>query len=143
MKQTFTTKQKDIKRDWYIIDATDKVLGRLATQAADLLRGKNKPYFAHNLDCGDYLIIINSKKIVLTKDKIDKKMYYNHSGFIGGLRKRNAREMLDKYPNEIIQRAIKGMLPKNKLRDLQMLRLFVYSDDKHEQEAQKPKEIKL
>lgn len=143
MKQTTITKKEDIKRDWYLINAEDLVLGRLSTTAANILRGKNKKYFVNNMDCGDNLIITNARKILLSKDKINKKFYYNHSGFIGGMRKRNAKEMIMNYPVEMVTRSIKGMLPKNKLRDLQILRLHVYEGNEHKHSAQKVKEIKF
>ena len=115
MKNTFMEKKETVKRNWYVIDATDLTLGRLATKVASILRGKNKVTYTPHMDCGDYVIIINASKVRLTGRKMDNKMYYNHSGYTGGLRERNAREMVEKYPVEMVERAVKGMLPKGPL----------------------------
>jgi len=108
-------KKEEVVREWFIIDAEDAVLGRLASKAANILRGKHKPTYTPHVDCGDYVIVLNASKINLTGNKLDNKIYYNHSGYTGGLRERTARVMVEKYPIEMIERAIKGMLPKNRL----------------------------
>lgn len=139
--KSFIQKREDIKRNWYVIDAEGVVLGRLASFAANRLRGKNKPTYTPNIDCGDYIIIINADKVKLTGDKLNKKLYYNHSGYPGGMRIRTAGEMLEKHPEEMVERAIKGMLPHNRLGRKQYKKLFVYKGSEHPHEAQKP--IKL
>lgn len=139
--KSFIQKKENIKREWYILDATNIPLGRLASKAATLLRGKHKPTFTTNVDCGDYVIIINSNKVKLTGNKLENKKYYNHSQYPGGLRVRTAKEMIEKYPNEMIELAIKGMLPKGRLGRATYKKLFVYVDENHKHEAQKPKQI--
>ena len=141
--KTFMLKKEDVKRNWYVIDATDLTLGRLATKVASILRGKNKVTYTPHMDCGDYVIIINASKVRLTGRKMDNKMYYNHSGYTGGLRERNAREMVEKYPVEMVERAVKGMLPKGPLGSQMYRKLFVYAGAEHEQQAQKPETITL
>ena len=143
MKNTFMEKKEDVKRNWYVIDATDLTLGRLATKVASILRGKNKVTYTPHMDCGDYVITINASKVRLTGRKMDNKMYYNHSGYTGGLRERNAREMVEKYPVEMVERAVKGMLPKGPLGSQMYRKLFVYAGAEHEQQAQKPETITL
>lgn len=143
MKNTFMEKKETVKRNWYVIDATDLTLGRLATKVASILRGKNKVTYTPHMDCGDYVIIINASKVRLTGRKMDNKMYYNHSGYTGGLRERNAREMVEKYPVEMVERAVKGMLPKGPLGSQMYRKLFVYAGAEHEQQAQKPETITL
>ena len=140
---TYMAKKSDIKREWFVIDAADKNLGRVATKAATVLRGKHKPTFTPHMDCGDYVIIINAGKVNLTGNKLNDKMYYNHSGYPGGLRERTAREMRENYPEERRQRAIKGMLPKGRLGRAMGKKLFVYRGSEHKQIAQQPKEMKV
>ena len=140
---TFMAKKSEIKRDWYVIDATGKSLGRVAAKVATVLRGKHKAIYTPNVDCGDYVIIVNASKVNLTGNKLDDKMYYNHSGYPGGLRERNAREMRDNYPEEMLERAVKGMLPKGRLGRAMAKKLFVYADENHKHQAQQPKELKL
>lgn len=140
--KTFMAKKAEIKRDWYVIDATDQTLGRLATKVATVLRGKHKAIFTPNVDCGDYVIVINASKVKLTGNKLEQKMYYNHSGYVGGLRERTAKVMLEKYPEEMVERAIKGMLPHNRLGRQIGKKLFVYAGSEHKQQAQQPKELK-
>ena len=135
---TFMAKKSDVKRNWYVIDAEGKNLGRVATKAATILRGKHKAIYTPHVDCGDYVIIINAEKVNLTGNKLDQKMYYNHSGYPGGLRERNAREMIENYPEEMMERAIKGMLPKGRLGRAMAKKLFVYRGSEHKHEAQKP-----
>ena len=141
--KTFMQTKENIDRKWYVIDAADKNLGRLATKAASILRGKHKVTFTPHVDCGDYVIIINAEKINLTGNKLNDKMYYNHSGYPGGLRERNAKTMLEKYPEEMVERAIKGMLPHNRLGRQMAKKLFVYAGSDHKHEAQKPEALEL
>ena len=141
--KTFMAKPENIKRDWYVIDAEGQTLGRLATKVATVLRGKNKAIYTPNVDCGDYVIIINASKVKLTGNKLDQKMYYNHSGYTGGLRERTAKVMLEKYPEEMVERAVKGMLPHNRLGRQMYKKLFVYEGNEHPHAAQQPKEIKV
>ena len=143
MKNTFMQKKETVERKWYVLDATDLPLGRVATKAAHILRGKHKVTFTPHIDCGDYIIITNASKVKLTGNKLNDKMYYNHSGYTGGLRERNAAEMIEKYPVEMVERAVKGMLPHNRLGRQMAKKLFVYAGDAHEQQAQKPESISL
>ena len=129
--QTQPTKLKEIQRHWHLVDLSGKVLGRVAADIAHLLRGKNKPYFVHNLDCGDYVVVINSAEVVLTGKKETKKTYTRYSGYPGGLRELTVAELRVKKPQEIIRHAVSGMLPKNKLRDQWLARLYIYSDSNH------------
>ncbi len=141
--KTEWTKKEDINREWYIIDAKDQILGRLATRIASLLIGKEKAEIVPNVDCGDYVVVINSDHIKLTRGKENKKMYYSYSGYPGGLRETVFSDQLKKDSTKIILDAVKNMLPKNKLRDLRMNRLFVYKNDEHKHQAQSPKEYKF
>ena len=143
MKNTFMQKKETVERKWYVLDATDLPLGRVATKAAHMLRGKHKVTFTPHIDCGDYIIITNASKVKLTGNKLNDKMYYNHSGYTGGLRERNAAEMIEKYPVEMVERAVKGMLPHNRLGRQMAKKLFVYAGDAHEQQAKKPESISL
>ena len=141
--KTFMANAANIERKWYVIDAKGKPLGRVATKAASMLRGKHKATFTPHVDCGDYIIIINAKEVELTGDKLNKKIYYNHSGYTGGLRERTAKVMLEKYPVEMVERAVKGMLPKGRLGRQMYKKLFVYEGAEHNQKAQKPETIEL
>lgn len=141
--KTYMSRKEDVKRDWYIIDAEGKPLGRVASKAAHILRGKNKPIYTPHIDTGDYVIIINAEKAVLTGDKLNKKVYYNHSGYPGGLRERTAKVMKEKYPVEMVERAVKGMLPKNRLGRQIFRQLFVYAGSEHKHEAQKPERLEV
>ncbi|MBQ9297494.1 MAG: 50S ribosomal protein L13 [Clostridia bacterium] len=136
--KTYSAKPSEIERKWYIIDAAGKPLGRVATEAAKLLRGKHKPTFTPNIDTGDHVIVINCKDLVLTGKKLDSKIYRHHSGYMGGMRERTAREVMDKNPEEIMYLAIKGMLPKNSLGRQTIKKLRVYAGSEHENVAQKP-----
>ena len=138
MKDSYMERKEGIERKWFVIDAEGKNLGRVATQAAHILRGKHKPTFTPHVDCGDYVIIVNASKVNLTGNKLDDKIYYNHSGYTGGLRERTAREMRDNYPVEMIERAVKGMLPKGRLGRATYKKLFVYAGSEHPHMAQKP-----
>ena len=137
---SFMQKKETVDRKWYVIDAEGKSLGRVATLAATYLRGKNKPTYTPHIDCGDFVIIINAEKVNLTGSKLDNKIYYDHSGYTGGLRERTAREMKEKYPVEMIERAVKEMLPHNRLGRKMSKKLFVYSGSEHPHMAQKPVE---
>ena len=130
-------------RQWYIIDATDMVLGRLSVQVADILRGKNKPDFTPNVDGGDYVIIVNANKVKLTGNKPETERWYNHSHYMGGLRVRTGKEMIEKYPVDLIERSVRGMLPKNRLSRRIITKMFVYPSEKHPHEAQNPQPLKL
>ena len=141
--KTFMQKKENIERKWYIIDAEGKNLGRIATKAATILRGKHKPTYTPHVDCGDYVIIINAEKVNLTGNKLEDKMYYNHSGYPGGLRERNAKTMIERYPEEMIERAVKGMLPHGPLGRKMGKKLFVYRNAEHKNAAQKPIELKI
>ena len=136
-------KSDDITRSWYVIDADSAILGRLATKVASLLIGKDKINQVNNLDCGDYVIVLNSKKIKVTGGKELKKMYYNHSGYMGGLKETRFDMMIKRKPNYIIEKAVERMLPQNKLKADRMARLFVYDGSEHKHEAQKPVDYKL
>jgi large subunit ribosomal protein L13 len=135
---TFMQKKETVDRKWYVIDADGANLGRLASKAATLLRGKNKVTFTPHIDCGDYVIVINASKVALTGNKLEDKIYYNHSRYAGGMRERTAKVMLEKYPEEMVERAIKGMLPNGPLGRQMYRKLFVYAGPDYEQHAQKP-----
>ena len=141
--KTFMEKKENIDRKWYVIDAEGVTLGRLATKVATILKGKHKATYTPHVDCGDFVIVINAEKVKLTGNKLNDKMYYNHSGYVGGLRERNAKTMIEKYPEEMIERAVKGMLPKNSLGAQMYKKLFVYAGPEHKQLAQKPIELKV
>jgi len=141
--KTFMQKKESVERKWFVVDADGKTLGRLATEVATVLRGKHKPTYTPHVDCGDYVIIVNAEKINLTGNKLDNKIYYNHSGYPGGLRKRTAKTMIEAYPEEMIERAIKGMLPKGSLGKQMYRKLFVYSGAEHEHQAQKPEVMEI
>ena len=141
--RTYSPKPGDVNREWHVIDATDVVLGRLASQVAVLLRGKHKPIFAPHVDTGDFVIVINAEKIALTGQKREQKMDYRHSGFPGGLRATNYVELLATNPRRAIEKAVKGMLPHNKLSDAQISKLKVYAGDVHPHAAQNPKPYEI
>ena len=138
MTRTYTPKAGEVQRDWVVIDATDVVLGRLASHAATLLRGKHKPTFANHIDSGDFVIIVNAEKVALTGQKLQKKMAYRHSGYPGGLKAVSYAELLEKNPVRAVEKAIRGMLPKNKLAAQQMSKLKVYAGPEHPHGAQQP-----
>lgn len=145
MQKTTMIKKEQMlnKRKWYIIDATNVILGKLAVVAANILRGKNKPIFTPNVDCGDNLIIINCNKVIVTGNKATNEFRYNHSGYIGGLRKRSVKEMINKYSDELVLLAIKGMLPKNRLSNKIILKLHLHKDEGKDYSKQKPITIKV
>lgn len=143
MTKTYATKAGDITRDWYVVDADGVPLGRLATRVAHILRGKHKPIFTPHLDTGDYVIVINAKKIVLTGSKPDKKVYYRHSGYIGGLKAIPYSRMATERPARVIEQAVKGMLPHNRLGRAMYKKLKVYAGPDHRHKAQNPKPLDL
>ena len=141
--KSYMQKKETVERKWYVIDAEGKSLGRVASLAATYLRGKNKPTYTPHIDCGDYIIIINAEKVNLTGNKLENKMYYNHSQYTGGLRERTAKVMREKYPEEMVERAVKGMLPHNRLGRQMYKKLFVYAGSEHKQMAQKPEVLEV
>jgi large subunit ribosomal protein L13 len=141
--KTEVAKIENVKRDWYLVDAQDVVLGRLATQIANVLRGKNKPIYTPSVDTGDFVIVVNAEKIALTGRKLADKVYYSHSGFTGGLKEITAGKLLEKKPEDIIKKAVKGMLPKNKLARHMLSKLKVYAGATHPHDAQQPKNLAL
>lgn len=140
---SYMQKKETVERNWYVIDAEGKPLGRVATLAATYLRGKNKPTYTPHIDCGDYIIIVNAEKVLLTGNKENTKMYYNHSMYPGGLRERTAKVMREKYPEEMVERAVRGMLPHNRLGRQMFKKLFVYAGNEHKHSAQKPEVLEV
>ena len=143
MKDTFMQKKETVERKWFVIDATDISLGRLSTKVADVLRGKHKPTYTPHIDCGDYVIVVNAEKVKLTGNKLEGKIYYDHSGYTGGLRERTAKEMRENYPVEMIERAVKGMIPHTRLGRQVAKKLFVYAGSEHPHTAQKPEVLEV
>ena len=141
--KTEVAKIENVKRDWYLVDAQDAVLGRLASQIANVLRGKNKAIFTPSVDTGDFVIVVNAEKIALTGRKLADKVYYSHSGFPGGLKEITAGKLMEKKPEDIIKKAVKGMLPKNKLARHMLKKLKVYAGSSHPHDAQQPKQLAL
>lgn len=141
--KTYSAKPADVERTWYVVDAGEAPLGRLATTVAQLLIGKGKPQFTKHIDCGDYVVVINAANLVATGEKMDKKVYYRHTGFPGGIKDATLGEKMEKDPTFAIRHAIRGMLPVNKLRDERLKRLKVYAGSEHEHAAQKPKVISV
>lgn len=131
MNQTVATKASDIKREWHLIDVKDKTLGRVASEIAQLLMGKSKAYFVRNLDCGDYVVVINAKGVLTTGKKEEQKKYYRHSGYPGGFKVESLKELRVRKPEDIITHAVKGMLPDNRLKDRMLTRLFVFAGEEH------------
>ena len=138
--RTFAPKKDEIEKKWWVINAEGKTLGRLATEVAVLLRGKRKPEFAHFVDCGDFVVVINAEKINVTGKKLEQKKYYSHSGYPGGLKVKTLKELLDKKPEEVVRKAVWGMIPKGKLGRAVYKKLKVYRGSHHPHEAQKPHE---
>ena len=139
--KTFMPKASDIARKWYVVDAEGQVLGRLASQVANILRGKNKPIYTPNMDTGDYVIILNADKVVLTGKKLDQKVYYHHSGYTGGLKETSYRHLMEEKPEFAVKRAIIGMLPKGPLGRKMAKKLKVYTGTEHEHTAQQPETL--
>ena len=142
-QKSFVLKPADAEKNWYLVDASGQTVGRLATKIADVLRGKNSPKYTPHTDSGDYVVVINAEKVVFTGDKLDTKVYYRHSGYVGGLKERTAREQLDRQPTKVLMSAVKGMLPKNSLGRKQLTKLKVFAGTEHTHEAQQPQELKL
>src|SRR6187455_2664653 len=141
--KTWNAKPGEVERTWYVVDAEGQTLGRLATQIADTLRGKGKPEYTPHVDSGDFLVVVNAEKIHVTGNKLDQKMYHRHSGYPGGLRSRTLREQLERRPTEVIRKAVKGMLPRNKLGRAQLLKLKVYVGPEHPHVAQAPEPMEV
>jgi large subunit ribosomal protein L13 len=141
--RTFTEKTADIDRKWFVVDAEGQTLGRLASRIAPILRGKHKPTYTPHLDCGDFVVVINAEKVRVTGRKLDQKFYYRHSGYPGGLKSTSLRDQLDRYPERVLQSAIKGMLPKNRLGRQMIRKLKVYAGASHPHSAQQPKPLDL
>ena len=143
MRTTTIANPAMIERKWYVVDAADKTLGRLATEVATVLRGKNKPIYTPHVDTGDYVIIINAAKIKVTGNKLNDKVYYHHTGYTGGLKQVTLQELLAKKPEEVVSHAVKGMLPKNALGRAMFKKLFVYAGPEHKHAAQKPEVLEI
>jgi len=143
MRTTYMAKTNEVERKWFVVDATGKTLGRLATEVASLIRGKHKPQFTPHVDTGDFVVVINAEKIVLTGNKMADKMYYRHSGYSGGLKATPAQEMISKKPERVIELAVHGMLPKNRLGEKMKLKLKVYAGAEHPHQAQNPEVYEL
>ena len=141
--KTFSAKPTDVKREWYVIDASEAPLGRLSTKIATMLIGKEKPMFTHHIDCGDYVVVVNADNLVVTGNKLQDKKYYRHSQYPGSLKTTTLQEQLNKDSTKVIVDAVKGMLPKNKLVNDRLKRLKVYAGNQHEHEAQKPKKASV
>ena len=141
--KTHFAKKGEFERKWYVVDATDKVLGRLAVKIATYLRGKHKPQFTPNSDVGDFIVVINAEKIKLTGNKLEGKIYYHHTGYPGGIKSETARKRLEREPGAVITHAVKGMLPKNRLGNALIKKLKVYSGSEHPHSAQKPENLNI
>jgi large subunit ribosomal protein L13 len=141
--RTWNAKPDTIERRWYLVDAEGQTLGRLATRIADTLRGKRKPEYTPHIDTGDFVVVVNAEKVAVTGKKLEQKMYYRHSGYPGGLRARPLGEQLERRPTEVIRKAVKGMLPRNRLARQQLTKLKVYAGAEHPHEAQKPEPLPL
>ncbi|HVI17588.1 MAG TPA: 50S ribosomal protein L13 [Gaiellales bacterium] len=140
--KTYTAKPREIEQAWHLVDADGEILGRLATEIADTLRGKNKPAYTPHVDTGDFVVVVNAEKVRVTGKKLEQKIYYRHSGYPGGLRERTLAEQLARRPEEVIRKAVKGMLPKNKLAAAQLRKLKVYAGPEHPHAAQNPAPLK-
>jgi large subunit ribosomal protein L13 len=141
--KTYNAKPGEIDRLWYVVDAEGKTLGRLATQIADMLRGKGKPEYTPHVDTGDFVVVVNAEKIAVTGSKLDNKIYYRHSGYPGGLKERPLREELARRPTEVLRKAVKGMLPRNRLARAQITKLKIYAGPEHPHEAQAPRQLEV
>lgn len=141
--KTFSAKAESVRRDWYVVDATDQVLGRLATEIARRLRGKHKPEYTPHVDTGDYIVVVNAEKVRLTGNKMDDKIYYHHTGYPGGIKGVDAKTQIAKHPTRVIESAVKGMMPKNPLGRSMMSKLRVYPGPSHTHQAQQPKSLEL
>ncbi len=139
--KSWTAKPGEVERKWYLVDAEGQTLGRLATRIADTLRGKNKPEYTPHVDTGDFVVVVNAERIAVTGNKLDDKMYHRHSGYPGGLRSRTLREQLERRPTEVLRKAVKGMLPRNRLSRAQITKLKIYAGPAHPHEAQAPQPL--
>ncbi len=139
--KTYTVRESEIERRWYVVDATDETLGRLASRVARVLEGKHKPTFTPNLDSGDHVVVVNASRIAVSSDKRDSKVYIRHSGYPHGLKEESLGHLLDRRPEEVIRRAVKGMLPRNRLGAKQLTKLKVYAGPEHKQQAQRPEPL--
>lgn len=142
-QKSFVLKPADAEKKWYLVNAEGKTVGRVATKIADILRGKVNPQYTPHTDSGDFVVVVNADKVVFTGNKLDKKVYYKHTGYVGGLKERTAREQLDRQPEKVLMSAVKGMLPKNSLGRKQLTKLKVFAGAEHKHEAQNPQEVKL
>ncbi len=140
---TYTPKARDIEKSWYVVDADGQVLGRMAVEVARILKGKHKPQYATHMDMGDYVIVVNADKVQLTGNKLDKKIYYRHSGYPGGLKETPYKDLMEKRPEFVVRKAIRGMLPHNRLGRAMLTKLKVYAGPEHPHAAQKPQELKF
>jgi large subunit ribosomal protein L13 len=143
VEKTYVTKSEDIQREWYVVDAAGQTLGRLATRVAHILRGKHKPIYSRSIDTGDYVIVVNAEKIRVTGRKLDQKIYYRHSGYPGGLKQITLRNLLQRHPTRVIEHAVRGMLPKNRLGRRMFKKLRVYTGPDHPHAAQGPKSLEI
>ena len=141
--KTYTARAEDLEREWFLVNAEGKTLGRLASEIAQVLRGKHKPIYTPHLDCGDYVIVVNAEKVQVTGRKLDQKMYYRHTGYPGGIKSISLRNQLQKHPERVLQAAVRGMLPKNRLGRKMLKKLKVYAGDSHPHQAQQPKVLEL
>jgi large subunit ribosomal protein L13 len=141
--KTWNAKPGEIERQWQLVDAEGQTLGRLATRIADTLRGKDKPQYTPHVDTGDFVVVVNAEKVAVTGKKLDQKIYYRHSGYPGGLRERTLRQQLDRQPAEVLRKAVKGMLPRNRLSRAQLTKLKIYAGPEHPHESQAPKPFPL
>jgi large subunit ribosomal protein L13 len=141
--KTYNAKPGEVERRWYVVDADGQTLGRLATRIADTLRGKDKAQYTPHVDTGDFVVVVNAEKVLVTGNKLDQKRYYRHSGYPGGLRSRTLREQLERRPTEVIRKAVKGMLPKNRLARQQINKLKIYAGPEHPHEAQAPQPLEV
>ncbi|HAQ52651.1 MAG TPA: 50S ribosomal protein L13 [Lachnospiraceae bacterium] len=139
--KTYMPNQSQVERKWYVVDAEGQTLGRLSSEIANVLRGKKKPIYTPHADCGDYVIVVNAEKIKVTGKKLDQKIYYHHSEYVGGMKETNLKTMLEKHPERVIEHAVKGMLPKGPLGRAMYKKLFVYAGPDHEHQAQKPESL--
>ena len=143
MQKTWNAKAGEVTRNWYVVDAEGQILGRLATRIADTLRGKDKPQYTPHTDTGDFVVVVNAEKIGVTGKKLDEKMYRRHSGYPGGLKERTMREQLERRPTDVLRKAVKGMLPRNRLARAQLQKLKIYAGPDHPHEAQAPKPLEV
>jgi large subunit ribosomal protein L13 len=141
--KTYSAKPREIEQSWYLVDADARILGRLATQIADVLRGKGKPQYTPHVDSGDFVVVVNAEKVRVTGKKLDQKIYYRHSGYPGGLKERTLAEQLERRPEEVLRRAVKGMLPRNRLAAAQLRKLKIYAGPDHPHEAQNPTPLEI